>query len=292
MLSPDGKWVWDGQQWQPIAHHESVFPSWQSIAAEPAAPVAQVAAAPVAAAPMAPAAPFAPAAIPGPAPAIVQPAVNPAMYFPQAPQQATPLWKRGREAKPTGMNNMLYIAAGVVVIVIILVVLNSVFPLWLLLPGPKAAAAPPPPKASPVPQLTVRSDYGRADYFINIQLGKELETLNPDLTATSQECTRQLTNSCETALTAVIPDIKTTVGIIDKATLPQCIAPQVAKVRADIMNMQSALDVAESAYNHNQGSELAFAMGTFVRYRAVFSGDVGALPAIAKAKCDPTETGP
>ena len=278
MLSPDGKWVWDGQQWQPIAQHESVFPSWQSIAVEPAA--------------AAPVAPVAPAAMPGPAPAIVQPAVNPAMYFPQAPQQNAPLWKRGQEPKQTGMNNMLYIAAGVVVIVIILVVLNSVFPLWLLLPGPKASAGPPPPKASPVPQLAVRSDYGRADYFINVQLGKEMETLNPALTATSQECTKQLTNSCEAALTAVVPEIKTTVGIIDKATLPLCISPQVAKVRVDIMNMQSALDVAGNAYNHNQGSELAFAMGTFVRYRAVFNGDVAALPAIAKAKCDPTQTGP
>src|SRR5690348_7496229 len=164
MLSPDGKWVWDGTQWQPIAHHESVFPSWQSVAAvEPAAVQAPI---PVPT----------PAAMP--TPALVQP-MNPMMY-PQVGAPAAPLWKP--KPKATGISYPLYFAAGIVGIVIVLIVLNSVFPLWLLLPGPKAAAAPPSPKAPAVPALSQRSDYARADYFANTLLAPQLRTLNPALT--------------------------------------------------------------------------------------------------------------
>jgi hypothetical protein len=189
------------------------------------------------------------------------------------------------------MNNAMYIAAGVVVFVIILIVLNSVFPLWLLL-APKASAGPPAPKVSPVAVLTTRSDFARADYFTRVVLAPELQALNPALSVTSQQCTKQLTNSCNDALGAVEPLMKSTESTIDKASLPLCITPQVAKVRGDMNNMQSALDVAQSAYNHNQGGELAFAMGTFVKYRNVFSADAQALSGVAKSKCDTRETGP
>jgi hypothetical protein len=275
MLSPDGKWVWDGTQWQPIAQHESVFPSWQSaVAVEPATPVAPVPA---------------PVPMPMPTPALVQP-VNPALYYPQS-APAAPLWKQ-KEPKQTGMNYALYFAAGIVGIVIILIVLNSVFPLWLLLPGPKASAARPSPQASPLPALTQRSDYARADYFANVLLAPQLRTLNPALTMVAQQCTRNLTNSCQDALNAVDPQIKSTLALINKTSLPLCVAPPVAKLKADINNMESALQVATSAYDQNQGSALAFAMGTFVKYRAVFSADIPAISSVAKAHCDTTETGP
>src|SRR5579872_2771299 len=130
MLSPDGKWVWDGTEWKPIPQREALFPSWQSIAVDPAAPVAP--AAQPAGAPVQVAAPVALSA-----PALTQP-VDPGLaYAPYGlsmPESAPP-WRS--VPKPTGMNMYYYLIAGVVGIVIILVVLNSVFPLWLILPGPK-----------------------------------------------------------------------------------------------------------------------------------------------------------
>lgn len=284
MLSPDGKWVWDGQQWQPIAQHESVFPSWQSIATDAAAPAAPAAASPF---PMQAPAPT-PYAVQ--APAVVQP-VNPALFYPQA-QASAPLWEKGREAKPGMTPNYLYFGAGLVVIVIVLVVLNSVFPLWLLLPGPKPPPAPASPRPSPLPALSQRSDYARADYFINTVWPSLQKDLQPALTNVSQQCTRQLTNSCQTSLTQAEPLIQSTLKGIDQApSQPQCIAAQVTKLRADVAALGNAMQAADKAFADNQGAELQAAMRAYTQSGAAYAGDLGAIIRLTKT-CDPRETGP
>lgn len=291
MLSPDGKWVWDGQQWQPIAQHESVFPSWQSIAAEPAAPAAPAAAA----SPFPLQAPVptpypAAAAYPVQAPAVVQP-MNPALLYPQA-QASTPLWQRGREAKPGMMPNYLYFVAGLVVIVIVLVVLNSVFPLWLLLPGPKAAPAPPAPKASALPALTQRSDYARADYFITVVWPSTDRTFAPAVTAVAQQCSRQLTNSCQDALTAADPELTKVLAVIDSSSMPLCVDRQFAKLRSDVAGMQSAVKLANKGYTDNQASELTSAMRTYNASIYSLGGDLQSMSQVAASQCDTRDTGP
>ena len=275
MLSPDGKWVWDGTRWQPIAHHESLFPSWQSITVEPAAPVAQAVQAPVRlAAP--------------PTPALVQP-YNPNLAYPSMPD-SPPVWRR--EAKGTGVNWYLYFIAGVVGIVIILVVLNSVFPLWLYLPGPKPAAEPAAAQASPIPPVAHRSDFARADHFVSGVLPPQMATLNQDLTPVSQSCNRQLTISCQSDVSVARPEVKTVLSVIDQNPVPQCIAPQAAKLRADLATIDVALTAADKAYTDNQASELAAAMSKYSRPASQLAGDVSALATTMKAQCDATVTGP
>jgi len=270
MLSPDGQWVWDGSQWQPIARHESVFPSWQSaVAVEPAAAVP----APVAAA--------------SPMPAVVQP-VNPA-YYPQA-QPAARGW--GRQPGQSGINYPLYFVAGAIGIVIILVVLNSVFPLWLLLPGPKPPPPLPSPKASPLPALTQRSDYARADRFVNVVLPAALQDFSPAATAVSQQCSKQLTISCQNDLTAIDPLFKNVLAAFDKNSVPLCISAPAAKARSDIAAMQSAVTAAEKAYNDNQASELAAATGSYRNAQSALGRDLATLAAVTKSSCDTRETGP
>jgi hypothetical protein len=271
MLSPDGKWVWDGTQWQPIAHHESLFPSWQSITVEPAAPVAQAVQAPVRMAA-------------SPTPALVQP-----YAFPSMPDSA-PAWRR--EAKPTGVNWYLYFIAGVMGIVIILVVLNSVFPLWLYLPGPKPAPEPAAAQASPIPPVAHRSDFARADHFVSGVLPPQMTTLSQDLTPVSQSCNRQLTISCQNDISTARPEVKTVLSVIDQNPVPQCIAPQVAKLRADLATIDAALTAADKAYTDNQSSELAAAMSKYSRPASQLGADVAAVAATMKAQCDATVTGP
>lgn len=286
MLSPDGKWVWDGQQWQPIAQHESVFPSWQSISVEPASP---------AAAPAGPAAsPFpvqAPVPTPYPvrAPAVVQP-INPALLYPQA-QTETPLWERGREARPGMTPNYLYFVAGLVVIVIVLVVLNSVFPLWLLLPGPKPPPAPASPRPSPLPALSQRSEYARADYFINTVLPTKLTPLQPLLTDVAQQCTRQLTNSCQAALTAVDPPLQATASLVAKSQVPLCISPAVATLKGDLKGLSDAVAVENKAFADNRPADLQAGARGFAHYQATLAADLAALGRASKT-CDPRVTGP
>jgi hypothetical protein len=273
MLSPDGKWVWDGTQWQPIAHHETLFPSWQSIVVEPAAPVA--------------AAFQAPARI-ATAPAIAQP-VDPSLAYPSMPQSA-PIWRR--EAKATGVNWYLYFIAGVVGIVIILVVLNSVFPLWLLLPGPKAADAPAAAQASPIPPVAHRSDFARADHFVSGVLPPALADMNLVLPPVSQLCSKALTISCQNAINAADPKIKNVISVIDHNPVPLCVAAPVAKLRADLAGMDAALQGASKAYTDNLSSELAAAMSRYSSSRNPMPGHVSGLTTAMKAQCDTQVLGP
>jgi hypothetical protein len=268
MLSPDGKWVWDGTEWRPIAHHESLFPSWQSITVEPAAPVAAAVQAP-------------PRVVVAPTPALVQPV---------SPSYPSTAWRP--EPKATGVNWFLYFIAGVLGIVIILVVLNSVFPLWLYLPGPKPAPAPAAAQPSPIPPVAHRSDFARADHFVSGVLPPQMATLSQDLTPVSQSCNRALTVSCQNAVSTAHPEVKIVLSVIDANPVPPCIAAQVAKLRADLATIEAALTAADKAFADNVPSELAAATSKYSKPASLLPADVRALTTAMKAQCDPTVTGP
>jgi hypothetical protein len=112
------------------------------------------------------------------------------------------------------------------------------------------------------------------------------------VTVVTQQCSKQLTISCGDALTAVEPPTRAALGAIDKNTVPLCIAPQVAKVRLDIAGLDSAAQVANGAFAHNKASELAFAMGTYVRYAAALRADQQAVARASTTQCDARVTGP
>jgi len=275
MLSPDGKWVWDGTQWRPIAHHETLFPSWQGISVEPAGPVAEAVQAPV--------------QLAAPAGVLTQP-VDPGLAYPSMPQNA-PAWRR-KEPKATGANYYLYFIAGVVGIVIILVVLNAVFPLWLYLPGPKASNAPAAAQASPPPPVAHRSDFARADYFVSGVLPPALADLNHVLQPVGLSCTRALTVSCQNALDAAVPKLKGILPVFDKNPVPLCVSAPVARVRADLVGLNNAVQAGEKAYADNQAQELAAAMSAYSAFSGAYGRDVPAIAAAMNAKCDPTILGP
>ena len=109
-LSPDGKWVWDGAQWQPVVGVDSgraaVFPSWNSIEVPAAQPA-------VDAVPLAvqyePAAQYQP------------PAVD--YSYAAADEPIVQLWN---QPKKGGKTIFLYPVAGLAVLVMAMIVLNSV----------------------------------------------------------------------------------------------------------------------------------------------------------------------
>jgi len=278
MLSPDGKWVWDGAQWQPIAHRETLFPSWQGITVEPAAP--------------APAAVQAPA--PAASPALTQP-VDPALAYPSFPSgptmpQSAPLWRKDR--KPTGANTYLYLFAGLVGIVIILIVLNSVVPLWLFLPGPKSGATPAAAQPSPVPPVAHRSDFARADHLVNGVLPPVMNSLTQSLTPITQGCSRALTISCQNAISNAEPQVKTTLSMLDKNPAPLCIAAPAAKLRADVATINVSLAAADKAYADNQSSELVTAMSAYSRAASQLGADIKSLTTTMNIHCETQVTGP
>ena len=275
MLSPDGKWVWDGAQWQPIAHRETLFPSWQSITVDPAAVQSPVQTA-------------------APTPALRQP-VDPGLAYPSFPSgqsmpPSAPLWRRGPRPTP-GKYVYLYLVGGVVGFVALLIALNSIYPLWLLLPGPKPGAAPA-AQSSPVPPVAHRSDFARADHFVSGVLPPTMESLNQVLTPVTQGCSRALTISCQDAIWNAEPQVKSALSVLDHNPVPLCIAAPAAKLRADVATISTALAAGDKAYTDNQASELATAMSSYSRAASQLGADVKSLTSTMNVRCESQVTGP
>jgi hypothetical protein len=120
-MSPDGNWVWDGTQWQPVTgvepSHEGVFAAYaQKVeAADQAVAVAQPAAVAV---PVQVAAPVQTAA-----PAMDYPYPAPAAQYPYPDAEpVVPLWQ---EPKSSSKTVYLYVGGAVVLFLMVLIVLNT-----------------------------------------------------------------------------------------------------------------------------------------------------------------------
>ena len=271
MMSPDGKYVWNGHEWVAVASssdagHVGVFPSWNTITVEPVEAAA-------------------------PRPVAVQPAIqypvqaNPLDY--RAGGAVTPLWERQPKS---GMTNYFYIGAGAIAVVVALVLLNMWGPLlWALAfgapEGPRVAKPTP-----PLPALTARSDYARADRFVVHILNPAMTDLNQAVTLFRQTCTGSLTTSCQNSIQATQAQVKNTMSLIDHAQIPVCIAGGVAKMRADLAGMDIALQAAAKAYSDNSKPALGQALAKFSTSSKPLTADFGT--ASAKAGCDTQPSGP
>ncbi len=276
MLSPDGKWVWDGSRWLPLADpstatHHAVFAAWNGVRVE--APVA-VEAAPV---PV----PQAPRPVARP---VAKPVVRYAAPAP-VPEERVPLWRQQAE---TGLNKYLYIVAGVIAVVVLAVVVNSFGPFtlpWMQSPssGPTVAAGPPP--------LATRSGYAQAERFITGFLAPAMDDMTQRIATTHETCVGALTISCQEAVTETDNQAQALLAVVDHATVPSCIATQVTTFRADLLKVHADLQAAMKGFAGNN---------TFQTndYLARYAGVVPAVPAdfaaisAAKATCDTALVGP
>lgn len=262
-LSPDHKWIWDGTQWHPIAVHEAAFPEWKAVGSDlPAGP---------------------PQAVPAP----VERRAAPAAYTPvtPAPAQVTPLWEPGRRS--TGINKYLYVAGGAVVLLVAAIYLSSINP--VALPWYRAPAGYSVP--SPTPKLSERSDFVRADRFVNQVLAPPLSELSQSMLLVKQICYGALTSSCEDALIGEENQIPIVSKVLQKETVPLCIAPPVTKMKADLATAASAIQAGKKAYTDNRSSELGAALGAVRGANGAIEADAAAMTAAAKT-CDAQVTGP
>jgi hypothetical protein len=268
-VSPDGQWVWDGSEWQPVAGpssgHKSVFPSWNSITADRSVPVAEA------------------------LPAVAQaqaPVIDYAAAFPASQQPAAPRWQQ----PVTGAHRYLYIAAGVVVAVMGLIFLNSLGPVSFLLPGsgtsPKPAAATPAP-----PTAGTRSDLGRADRFVVGMLNPAMTALSPNPQLLKETCNGLLTISCKNAITVTDKPVKDVIAVIDHQAVPPCIAGAVTKVRTDLTGMDAGMQTMLKGYKDSKGTEVKQGLSRFLAAYKPLSIDVAAV-AKAEKGCDTQLVGP
>ncbi len=274
MMSPDGKYVWDGQQWVPVAGsadagHRSLFPSWNATHAEVAG---------------APAAPPPTLFRPKRAAGIVY---QPTIADPNAPVE-TPTWDRTPKGKARwGM----YIGAGLLGLIVLAVFINTWGPLVVAYFVP----APEPPrvvKPSPTPpDLTVRSDFARADNFVTYSLKPAMATAAPTFQLFGESCVA-LTQSCQNAAKNALTEVQNVEAVVDQAQLPLCAAPQLAKIRADLTGMDAGLTSAVKAFDNNNKGQLAQGLSKFRGTNKPLSVDISALAKTIGVRCDSQPAGP
>ncbi len=274
MMSPDGKYVWDGQQWVPVAGgadagHRSLFPSWNATHAEVAG---------------APAAPPPTLFRPKRAAGIVY---QPTIADPNAPVE-TPAWDRTPRGKARwGM----YIGAGLVALILLGVFINTWGPLVVayFVPAPEPPRVVKPSPAPPDP--TVRSDYARADNFVTYWLKPAMATAAPAIQLYSESCVA-LTQSCQNAANNALTQVQNVEAVVDQAQLPLCAAPQLAKIRADLAGMDAGLTSAVKALDNNNKGLLLQGLAKFRGSQKLITGDVSTLVKTIAARCDSEPAGP
>jgi hypothetical protein len=265
-LSPDGKWIWDGHQWQPLPES-----TW-----EPAAEVVLPQAVAVAA-PIQPRVQARQVALqPQPA-AVNYPAANyPAAGYPAADAPITPLWA---EPAKSGLTIYMYAGAAAVVLVMLMMVLNSTNIIQLPWPGSASSSAgvqhPPAPKTS---------DYARADRFLNVYLAPALPSVAHTLPALQSACTGTLSNGCLTALNASRQQMTTFLSTVDNGDVPPCISGVAKAARFDLQSMADAIDMSLKGYQDNNGADVYKGIYRFAYFGRSLKADPAAVNA-QKAHC-------
>jgi hypothetical protein len=280
-MSPDGNWVWDGSQWQPVTAveptHEGVFAAY--------APKVAAAEQAVAAAP--PVAVAAPVQVAPPAVQYEYPA--PAADYNPPAESVVPLWQ---QPKSSGKTIYLYAGGAVVLFLMVLIVLNTINFLSLPFIGGRTSSNPPvatspSPSASPL----IRSEYGRADAFLNGALLSSLVTLE-SIDTGMPTCTGEFTNTCFEAITVSEPPMKNVLSVIAQASIPACIAVPMKLFKDDLAYMEGGLQSSLKAYKDGNHQELVDGLSRWVVFYNRVEPDYLAANAVLKARCNTDRLGP
>src|SRR5258708_38414253 len=115
----------------------------------------------------------------------------------------------------------------------VLIVLNTINFLSLPFIGSRPPSSPPSAALpSPSPAPTTRSQYTRADVFLNGSLVPALAAL-AEIDPPIATCSSDFTNSCFNALTVPAPPMKHLSDVIDQTAIPACIAVPMNKFSDD-----------------------------------------------------------
>lgn len=270
-LSPDGNWVWDGTQWQPVTGsaaapaHAGVFKAYDSIVVEPTAPTVEAT----------------PPAVqyeeqyPVPAPAIDY-------SYNNTQPDLTPLWQ---QTKGGGYGRYLYFGAALVLFLMVLIVLNSMslVSLPFISAGSKASPNAVVVSPSPTPD-TSGPDSVRADRFLNGQLKPALVPFDQSLTPLLRGCTGNASTACFDAITATDHEVKKVMVVIAAADIPRCIDVPTTRLKADFKGMDDQLQTALQGFPDNNKAEITAGGNGFSKYVNAATSDITATETAAK-KC-------
>lgn len=222
-VSPDGKWVWDGQKWLPLPPEGAAAP------------------------------PFEDASIPYVAPVIAaEPQPAPVAYVYTPPQPAGPAWER---PAPSGPSVFSYAAAGAVLLVLVLVLLNVTNIISIPWPGASSGPTVTMVHGSPKPLV---SDYVLANTFLNNSLGPAIVSLAGTLPAVQTSCGSgaSLSSACHSAILTTNQQMLNVLSVIDHAGIPACIAIGIKALRNDLQDMSGGIGAALHGFQDSSADEV------------------------------------
>lgn len=252
-LSPDGRYWWDGQQWQPLFTPDGMQrwngQQWIQLATPfdqpPPTPVAPVAVPPTPVAPV-----FAPPAAAKPewldqAPAWLEspPAAGVPQPLPPVVEQpaAAPLWAPA----PRRSRTMIYGTALILVAVLGFGGWVARGQLLASLAGNNTSLQ----ASSPTPLL---SDYERADRYLNVELSPPVVEATNTLTPLTSACTASLPPPCKDALITTVKAMTKAEEVMNHTRdIPPCIAREMAQFKDDWVGMEQGLTLAISGFDNN-----------------------------------------
>ena len=282
-MSPDGNWVWDGSQWQPVTGveptHEGVFAAYahKVEAADQAVGVAQPASV---AAPVEAAAPAVDYSYPAPA----------VDYGYPAPEPVVPLWQQPNSSRKTVY---LYAGGAVVLFLMVLLVLNSISLVSLPFIGARTSSNSP-QAAGPTPKAasTTRSEFARADAYLNGPYAAAIASFNQTLPAWQGCNGESLSTSCFNAISATDQQLTNLLSIIDQGVTPICIAGSVTALRYDLGVMDAGIKLGLQGYKNNSLSDLTTGLYRFRRFGASYQSDIIAIDNAKTTQCSRDLEGP
>lgn len=278
-ISPDGRFWWDGQAWQPLYSPDGMWrwsgQAWVALA-EPFG--AEAVAVPQPAMPE-PAAAYGmgaaaasearPAWLDASAAAILNP--PPAMAVDPAPAPAY--------APPPRMGVKPFIYLGGALLVGVIVLTGWIFRDQLRAQPIDYSSTLPSPSPSPS-----GSEYDRAQGFLNGVLGPSINQVNQTLPGLQAACTPDLPVACRDAILATDQKVQATSKVIASADIPPCIATPMAQFNRDWSGIQSGLEMALSGYQYNSKQLIISGMQRVVDYAGFLKAD-GAAVSAAEPAC-------
>ena len=280
-MSPDGKWVWNGQSWVPVAQHESVFPAYSEATAAVAAD------APVSPMVNTPASPFGPPPVASPPVVVGPPIVQPISY---GAQGAVPPWQTKGGGRRT---NAMYIGAGLVAVLIGVILIISIGTYVLpLLRGSNNPEPTPSPHATPTPQLAVRSQAAIADRYVKYDFTPAVANLGQPLFQQHEACRGELNFSCQDALNATDQQLTKSLADFASGQPPPCIAAQVAKVQAELTAMAAGVQLGLKGFRENNKAELQQGLAKFNGANRTFAADIQTVLKVQSTSCNAQPQGP
>ena len=252
-MSPDKKWFWDGTAWRPIPVHEAAFPSWKGLGA-------------------------------GFTPDSAQPVPAYRMAAP-APGVAAPRWVQASRRLPIPKAGLF---AGGIVGLVLVVALVSV--MGTLAISQRSAAPAVQPAASPTAGPATRSDEARAAYLVKA-LTAPMSDLKDTTSQTRTACVVGMTSSCADTFIAIDNQTAAMLPVLQKANVPLCVAPQEAKLQADMGTMSAGAQLAFKGFRDNKKSEFASGVAQVNSVSGAVQTDFAAM-STAAGHCESQLTGP